>query len=184
MTLCSLLKARGVLLLSRYAAVRPPRRSLPLAGEQKKKQGQLEGVRHARRSVSHARALAQQAECTDAEKAGQDVKRSKSVTLAVVPLLAAAFLSGCGDKETAYCVDQDNRVTDNVNCDRGNNSGFFWFFGGPGLGRGSIAGAGERINSTDRAALARRGGFGSSARSGGIGRPTGRTIGGGFSGGG
>jgi len=115
------------------------------------------------------------------------MKRSRSVTLAVVPLLAAAFLAGCGEDETAYCVDQDNRVTDNVNCDRADNPGFFWFFGGPGLGRGSLAGAGERINSTDTAALARRGGFGSSARSGGIGRPTGKTIGGGlrgFSGGG
>jgi hypothetical protein len=111
------------------------------------------------------------------------VRRSRNVTLAIVPLLAAAFLSGCGgDRETAYCVDQDNRVTDNANCDRGDNPGFFWFFGGPGLGRGSIAGSGERISSTDKAALARRGGFGSSARSGGIGRPTGRTIGGGFGG--
>lgn len=109
------------------------------------------------------------------------MKRSRSVKLAVVPLLAAAFLSGCGDEdETAYCVDESNRVTDDVRCDRANNPGFFWFFGAPGLGRGSIAGAGERINSTDRAALARRGGFGSSARSGGVGRPTGRTIGGGF----
>ena len=109
------------------------------------------------------------------------MKRSKSVKLAVVPLLAAAFLSGCGgEEETAYCVDANNRVTDNVHCDRANNPGFFWFFGAPGLGRGSIAGSGERINSTDRAALARRGGFGSSARSGGVGRPTGRTIGGGF----
>ena len=115
------------------------------------------------------------------------MKRSKSVTLAVVPLLAAAFLAGCGgEEETAYCVDQSNRVTDNVHCDRANNPGFFWFFGAAGLGRGSIAPPGERINSTDRAALARRGGFGSSARSGGVGRPTGRTIGGGgfFSGGG
>lgn len=115
------------------------------------------------------------------------MKRSKSVTLVVVPLLAAAFVAGCGDDETAYCVDQDNRVTDNSHCDRADNPGFFWFFGGPGLGRGSFAGSGERINSTDTAALARRGGFGSSARSGGIGRPTGRTIGGGlrgFSGGG
>ena len=115
------------------------------------------------------------------------MKRSKSVTLVVVPLLAAAFVAGCGEDETAYCVGQDNRVTDNSYCDRGDNSGFFWFFGGPGLGRGSFAGSGDRINSTDSAALARRGGFGSSARSGGIGRPTGKTIGGGlrgFSGGG
>lgn len=109
------------------------------------------------------------------------MKRSKSVNLVVVPLLAAAFLSGCGgEKETAYCVDQNNQVTDNDNCDRGNNSGFFWFFGAAGLGRGSFAPAGDRINSTDKAALAKRGGFGSSARSGGIGRPTGKTTGGGF----
>jgi hypothetical protein len=115
------------------------------------------------------------------------MKRSKSVKLVVVPLLAASFVAGCGgDKETAYCVDQNNKVTDNEYCDRGNNAGYFWFFGGPGLGRGSIAGAGDRINSTDKAALARRGGFGSSARSGGVGRPTGRSSGGGgfFSGGG
>jgi hypothetical protein len=113
------------------------------------------------------------------------MKRSKSVNLVVVPLLAAAFLSGCGDQETAYCVDQNNQVTDNDYCDRGNNSGFFWFFAGAGLHRGSFAGAGQRINSTDKAALAKRGGFGSSARSGGIGRATGRSIGGGgfFSGG-
>ena len=109
------------------------------------------------------------------------MKRSKSVNLVVVPLIAAAFLSGCGgEEETAYCVDQDNRVTENVHCDRADNPGFFWFFGAAGLGRGSIAGPGERINSTDKAALARRGGFGSSARPGGIGRPTGKTTGGGF----
>jgi hypothetical protein len=115
------------------------------------------------------------------------MKRSKTVNLVVVPLLAAAFVAGCGgEQETAYCVDQNNRVTDNDYCDRGDNSGFFWFFGAPGLGRGSFAGAGDRINSTDRAALAKRGGFGSSGRSGGVGRPTGKTIGGGgfFSGGG
>jgi hypothetical protein len=108
------------------------------------------------------------------------MKRSKSVNLVVVPLLAAAFLAGCGEeKETAYCVDQNDKVVENEYCDRGNNSGFFWFFGAPGLGRGSIAGPGERINSTDKAALARRGGFGSSAKSGGVGRATGRTISGG-----
>ncbi len=112
------------------------------------------------------------------------MKRSKSVNLAVVPLIAAAFLAGCGEDETAYCVDESNRVTENRRCESGTNSGFFWFFGAAGLGRGALAGPGERINSTDRAALARRGGFGSSARPGGIGRPTGKTIGGGFSGGG
>ena len=114
------------------------------------------------------------------------MKRSKSVKLAVVPMLAAAFLGGCGgEEETAYCVDENDRVVENRHCERGDNSSFFWFFGAPGLTRGSFAGPGERINSTDKAALARRGGFGSSARPGGIGRPTGRTIGGGgFSSGG
>lgn len=108
------------------------------------------------------------------------MKRSKSVNLVVVPLLAAAFLSGCGEKETAYCVDQNNVVTDNEFCDRGNDPSYLWFFGAPGLTRGSYAGSGERINSTNKAALAARGGFGASARSGGVGRPTGKTIGGGF----
>ena len=112
------------------------------------------------------------------------MKRSKSVNLAVVPLIAAAFLSGCGgEEETAYCVDENDRVVENRHCESGTNGGFFWFFGAAGLGRGSLAGQGERITSTDKAALARRGGFGSSARPGGIGRPPGRTIGGGFSGG-
>lgn len=114
------------------------------------------------------------------------MKRSKSVNLAVVPLLAAAFLAGCGgEKETAYCVDQFNTVTDNRDCDNG-SAGHFWYFGSPGLNRGSFAGAGERIAASDKAALAKRGGFGSSADSGGVGRTTGKTIGGGgfFSGGG
>ncbi|MGH2942146.1 MAG: hypothetical protein ACRDLN_05160, partial [Solirubrobacteraceae bacterium] len=94
------------------------------------------------------------------------MKRSRSVNLTVVPLLAAAFVAGCGgERETAYCVDRGNRVTENRYCDRADNPGFLWFFGAPGLGRGTLAGPGERINSTDTAALARRGGFGSSARS-------------------
>jgi hypothetical protein len=114
------------------------------------------------------------------------MKRSKSVNLVVVPLLATAFLAGCGgEKETAYCVDQFNTVTDNRDCNNGSNS-HFWYFGSPGLRRGSFAGAGERINASDKAALAKRGGFGSSSSSSGVGRTTGKTIGGGgfFSGGG
>ena len=111
-------------------------------------------------------------------------RRSKAVKLAIVPLLATAFL-GCGDKETAYCVGPDNKVVENARCDRGNDPSYFWFFGAAGLGRGAYAGAGDRINSTDKAALASRGGFGSSGSSSGVGRSTGRTIGGGgfFSGG-
>jgi hypothetical protein len=109
------------------------------------------------------------------------MKRSKNVNLVVVPLIAAAFLSGCGgEDEVAYCVDESNRVVENRECERGTNPGFFWFFGAAGLSRGSFAPAGERINSTDKAALAKRGGFGRSAQPGGVGRPTGKTTGGGF----
>lgn len=106
--------------------------------------------------------------------------RSKAVKLTVVPIVAAAFLAGCGgddDQETAYCVDANDTVVDNAQCDNetdgGGGNGFFWFFAGGGrsYGRGSrISGAGDRIRASDRAGLARRGGFGSSARSGGVGR--------------
>ena len=115
------------------------------------------------------------------------MKRSKSVNLVVVPLIAAAFLSGCGgEEETAYCVDENDVVVENRHCESGTNGGFFWFFGGAGLGRGSIAGPGERINSTDKAALARRGGFGANGRSTSSGSGVGTKVstGGGFSGGG
>lgn len=109
------------------------------------------------------------------------MKRSKNVNLVVVPLIAAAFLSGCGgEDEVAYCVDESNRVVENRECERGTSPGHFWFFGAAGLGRGSFAPAGERINSTDKAALAKRGGFGKSAQPGGVGRATGKTTGGGF----
>ena len=47
-----------MLLLSRFAAVRPPRVSLPLEGEQEKKQRQLERVRHAERSVGDGSSFA------------------------------------------------------------------------------------------------------------------------------
>ncbi len=116
-------------------------------------------------------------------------RTSKTVKLTVVPILAAAFLAGCGEdeEETAYCVDATDTVVENENCDdeydRGGGGGFFWFFAGGGRGYGlgnRVSGAGDRIRASDRAALARRGGFGSSARSGGVGRGGG---GGGSSGG-
>ncbi len=120
--------------------------------------------------------------------------RSKAVKLTVVPILAAAFLAGCGedDKETAYCVNGDDKVVDNSQCDNESDGfgggGFFWFFagGGRGYGQGSrVSGPGDRIRASDRAGLARRGGFGSSARSGGVGRGGGSSGGSsGFSSGG
>lgn len=111
--------------------------------------------------------------------------RSASVKLTVVPILAAAFLaSGCGeDEEQAYCVDDTDTVVQNEECDREydrgsgvGGGGFFWLFvgGGRGFGLGNrVTGGGERIRASDRSALARRGGFGSRARSGGVGRGTG-----------
>lgn len=109
------------------------------------------------------------------------MKRSKAVNLAVVPLLAAAF-SACGTtqkEETAYCVDKNDEVVENRSCD-GNNSGFFWFYGAGGLNRGArVPAGGERINSTDRVAVAQRGGFGATSSDSGVGRSTGRAVGGG-----
>jgi hypothetical protein len=107
------------------------------------------------------------------------VKRSRQVTLAVVPVLAAAFV-GCDDEdETAYCVDQNDVVVENRYCDDPNSAGgFFWFFGGGALVRGNrVPRTGDRIRANDYDRLARRGGFGSSARSGGVGRPVGSSGG-------
>lgn len=113
-------------------------------------------------------------------------RTSRSVKLTVVPILAAAYLAGCGedDEETAYCVDGSDTVVENQNCDdesdRGGGGGFFWFFAGGGRGYGlgnRVSGPGDRIRASDRAGLARRGGFGSSARSGGVGRGGGGSSG-------
>ena len=119
--------------------------------------------------------------------------RSKTVTLSVVPVVAAAFLAGCGDddaSETAYCVDENEMVVENYQCDddynTGGGGGFFFFYAASSLGRGqSIRGLqGDRVRTTDRATLARRGGLGgASSNSGGVGRPT-SSGGSGFSGGG
>ncbi len=119
--------------------------------------------------------------------------RSAAVSLTIVPIVAAAFLAGCGEEEeqeTAYCVDENQQVIDNSNCDREydgvGGGGFFWFFVGSSFGRGLGPGSritgipGDRVRASDRAALARRGGFGSRARSGGVGRSSGtRSSGGG-----
>jgi hypothetical protein len=116
--------------------------------------------------------------------------RSTSVKLLIVPLLAGAF-TGCAgeEQETAYCVDDNNTVVDNANCDDDRvNPGFFWFFGGFGAARigQTLPRGGERIRASDKTALARRGGFGSRSSSRGVGRPVGSAggTGGGFTGGG
>jgi hypothetical protein len=97
-------------------------------------------------------------------------RRSRDVALVVVPLLAAA-VTGCGGNDTAYCVDRNDQVVENRNCDGLGNPGFFWFYGGAGGARiGSQLKGGDRVVSTDIGENARRGGFGSSSSSSGVGR--------------
>ena len=116
-------------------------------------------------------------------------RSSKAVKLGVVPVLAAAFLAGCGDdEETAYCVDENDMVVENRFCeDEYENGGvgvvpFFWYFGGGTYTRGQrVPTTGDRVRASDRAALAKRGGFGTRSGSGGVGRsfqPVGRSGGG------
>jgi hypothetical protein len=105
-------------------------------------------------------------------------RSSRAVKLTVVPLIAAAFIAGCGEEEaeeTAYCVNAQDEVVDDELCEDEGRSGYFVYFGGlpfrgSTIGRGTRLTGGERIASTDRGAIASRGGFGGSARPGGVGR--------------
>ena len=109
------------------------------------------------------------------------MRRSRAVPIATLSAIALAF-SACGEEETAYCVDEENRVADNAECDEryagGTHGGFFWLFlsgnrlGGrtPTPGQRLPTQGADRIRANDRAALQSKGGFGSSARGGGIGR--------------
>ena len=107
---------------------------------------------------------------------------STAVRLTIVPLLAASFLAGCGEEEeTAYCVDENDEVVENQYCDDDRTNGsYFWYFGaGNAIARGSRAKGGERVKASDRAALAQRGGFGSSSSKSGSGRSFSSSSGGG-----
>ena len=109
------------------------------------------------------------------------MRRSRAVPIATLSAIALAF-GACGDDdETAYCVDEDNVVVDNDECDdqyrSHSHGGFFWlFYSGnrfktpPSPGQRLPTDGAERIASNDRAALQSKGGFGSRARGGGIGR--------------
>ncbi len=97
-------------------------------------------------------------------------RKTQTLSIATLGALALTF-QGCGD-DTEYCVDRMNRVVDNNNCydadDAGDyNSGFFWARGGS--HSGSKIARGTRITGGDRVPAV-AGGFGSSARSSGIGR--------------
>ena len=110
-------------------------------------------------------------------------RRSRAVPLVAVPVLALAFGACGGDDDTAYCVDQNDQIVENRYCDdeayAGNGGGgaFFWFYGGSPI-RGSSYAPGTRLKGGEKVAAsnvaenARRGGFGSSGKSGasGVGR--------------
>lgn len=107
--------------------------------------------------------------------------RSTAVPLAFMSVMGGLF-AACGEEEeTAYCVDANNVVVDNEQCgdeDSGGSGGFFWFFAGRSLAGGAVTkgtrltgGAGSaRIVSTDKSAIAARGGLGGGPRAGGVGR--------------
>jgi hypothetical protein len=100
-----------------------------------------------------------------------------------VPVLAIAFAACGDDDDSAYCVDQNDQIVENRYCDdeahAGNGGGgaFFWFYGGSPI-RGSSYAPGTRLKGGEKVAAsnvaenARRGGFGSSGKSGasGVGR--------------
>ena len=107
-------------------------------------------------------------------------RRSRDVALVAVPVLALAFTACGGDDDTAYCVDQNDQIVENQYCDddaRTGGSGFFWLYGGS-LINGNRYATGQRLKGGEKVAAsnvaenARRGGFGSSGKSGasGVGR--------------
>jgi hypothetical protein len=106
---------------------------------------------------------------------GMSQKTSTTLALGSLPVMAAAFLAGCGDSQNAYCVKPDNTVVGNQYCDssyRG-GGGYFWYFPNTSHSYGAgqrIYESGDRLSSTDKAGLAKRGGFGSKSSSSGVGR--------------
>jgi hypothetical protein len=96
--------------------------------------------------------------------------RSRDVALVAVPVLAVAFSACGGDDDTAYCVDQSDRIVENRYCDdeaRSGGGGFFWLYGASAIGGnryvpGTRLKGGDRVAASNIAENARRGGFGSS----------------------
>ena len=116
-------------------------------------------------------------------------RRSRAVPLVAVPVLAFAFTACGGNNDSAYCVDKSDRIVENRYCDDDSFNGggaFFWYYGGRASGGGRLV-PGTRVSGGDRVAAsniaenARRGGYGSSSRSGasGVGRVASSHSGGG-----
>ena len=98
-------------------------------------------------------------------------RSSKTIALGALPVMAAAFLAGCGDDETAYCVDPTDTVVDNRYCNDDFDNNHYWAFIGAGsaskIVKGSkIKGAKAKIASSDKTSLAKRGGFGAATAAG------------------
>jgi len=110
------------------------------------------------------------------------LKRSNAVNLGLVAAFATAF-TGCGEEETAYCVNQNDEVVDNQTCGdefSGGDDRHFWVYGAAAVGgskaikKGSKLAGGSKILSTNKSAITSRGGFGSSGGStSGVGKPSG-----------
>jgi hypothetical protein len=120
-------------------------------------------------------------------------RRSRDVALVAVPVLALAF-GACGgdDDDTAYCVDESDRIVENRYCDDEATDddrypgAFFWYYGGSVASGKLVKGAklkgGDKVVSTNVAENVRRGGFGSSSRNtsaSGVGRAAASGSGGG-----
>lgn len=106
----------------------------------------------------------------------------------VVPSLAACGSDNDGEDQTAYCVNAENQVVDDSNCDesRGYGGGsFFLFMAVGGFGRGSYIpnNYGTRIDPRNPAARASAGlpatgrAAGTTVKSGGIGKGSGGSTG-------
>lgn len=100
-------------------------------------------------------------------------RSSKTIALGAMPAMALAFLAGCGEEETAYCVDVEDNVVENSYCDDDfdGNNGYFWAFvagsSSSKIVKGSkIKKAASKIAASNTAALASKGGFGSKSSSG------------------
>jgi hypothetical protein len=116
-------------------------------------------------------------------------RRSRDVALVAVPVLAMAFTACGGDDDTAYCVDQSDRIVENRYCDdeaRSGGGGFFWLYGASAIaGNRYVTGTrlrgGDRVAASNVAENARRGGFGSSSgsKASGVGRVAAHSGGGG-----
>ena len=108
-------------------------------------------------------------------------RRSRDVALYVVPLLAAAVTSACGGNDSAYCVDRNQQIVENRYCDTYTNSNYFWYYGAhhaSGVHLGSRLSGGTAVVSTNISENIKRGGFGSSSKSGGVGRSVAHSGGG------